>query len=115
MHSGATVKKTASEGTMKNKPMKDVKDALIESYEDLREFMVCHKVTVVPPRGLALFLHQGMPGWMEAWSKLEPSDKAKTVSPQPLEISPVRTGPLPPEVAAILANMALATVRRENL
>jgi hypothetical protein len=95
--------------------MKDVKDVLAKSYEDLRDFMVCHKMTLVPPRGLALFLHQGMPGWMEAWSKLVPSDKAVTISPRPLEISPGRAGALPPEAATILANMALATVRRENL
>jgi hypothetical protein len=96
--------------------MKDhiLKDVLTKSYEDLRDFMVCHKVTVAPPRGLALFLHQGMPGWMEAWSKLEPCDRTITVRPQPVEISPLRTGPLPPEATAILANMALAAVRREN-
>lgn len=101
---------------MKNKTieMEDVKDALIESYEDLRDFVACHKMTIVPPRGLALFLHHGMPGWMEAWSRLAPSDTAVPISPRPLEMSPGRAGPLPPEAAAILANMALAT-RRENL
>jgi hypothetical protein len=91
------------------------KDVLIKSYEDLRDFMVGHKVTLVPPRGLALFLRQGMPGWIGAWSRLEPSDTAMPPSPRPLEMSPGRAGTLPPEAAAILANMALATVRRENL
>ena len=100
---------------MKNKTMQDVKDALIESYEDLRDFVACHKMTLVPPRGLALFLRRGMPGWIDAWSGLEPSDTAMPISPRPLEMSLGRAGPLPPEAAAILANMALATVRRGNL
>lgn len=101
---------------MKSKIMKDMKDVLTKSYEDLRDFTVYHKMTLVPPRGLALFLHQGMSGWMEAWPKLVPSDQAMPINPQPLEISPERAGPLPPEAAAILANMALAAaVRRENL
>lgn len=100
---------------MKNKTMKDVKGVLTKSYEDLRDFMVCHKVTPAPPRGLAIFLRRGMPGWMEAWSRLGPSDKAVTARPRPLEIGPGCAGHLPPEAAAILANMALATVRRENL
>jgi hypothetical protein len=96
--------------------MKDVKDVLTKSYEDLRDFTVCHKMTLVPPRGLALFLHQGMSGWMEAWPKLVPSDQAMPISPQHMGISPGCAGPLPPEAAAILANMALAAaVRRENL
>ena len=92
-----------------------MKDALIESYEDLRDFTVCHKMTLATPRGLALFLRQGMPGWMEAWSRLGPSHEAMTITHRPLETSLGRAGPLPPEAAAILANMALATVRRANL
>jgi hypothetical protein len=108
------VKKTASEGGVKNKSMKDVKDALIDSYEDLRDFMVCHQMTLAPPRGLALFLHRGMSGWIEAWSKLA-TEKAKTVSQQPRETSPGRVCPLPSEATTILANMALAVVRSGNL
>lgn len=91
------------------------KDVLIKSYEDLRDFMVGHKMTLAPPRGLALFLRRGMPGWIEAWSGLASSDKATPFRSQPLEVSPGCAGSLPPEAAAILANMALAVVRRENL
>jgi hypothetical protein len=90
------------------------KDVLVKSYEDLRDFMVCHKMTLLPPRGLALFLRQGMPGWIEAWSRLASSDKATPFRLQPLGVRPGCAGPLPPEAAAILANMALAVVRREN-
>lgn len=91
------------------------KDVLLNAYEDLRDFMVGHKMTVVPPQGLALFLRQGMPGWIEAWSRLASSDKAAPFRPPPLEVRSGYAGPLPPEAAAILANMALAAVRRDNL
>lgn len=101
---------------MKGKTIKDMKGLLTKSYEDLRDFTVCHKMTLAPPRGLALFLRQGMPGWMEAWPKLVPSEQAVPVSLQPLEIGPGHTEPLPSEAAAILANMALAAAaRREKL
>ena len=68
------------------------KDVLIKSYEDLRDFMVCHKVTLVPPWGLALFLRQGMPGWIEAWSRLASSEKATPFRPQPLEVVDEKKG-----------------------
>jgi hypothetical protein len=90
------------------------KDVLTKSYEDLRDFMVGHKMTLAPPRGLALFLRQGMPGWIEAWSKLASSDQATPFRPQPLEVRARYAETLPFEAAAILANMALAAVRREN-
>jgi hypothetical protein len=90
------------------------KDMLIKSYEDLRDFTVGHKMTLAPPRGLALFLRQGMPGWIEAWSRLASSDKATPFSPQPLEVRPGCAGPVLSEAAAILANMALAVIRRDN-
>ncbi len=91
------------------------KDVLVKSYEDLRDSMVCHKMTPVPPRGLALFLCQGMPGWIDAWSRLAPSDKATPFRAQSLEIRPGCPGPLPSEATVILANMALAALRRDNL
>ena len=91
------------------------KDVLIKSYEDLREFMVDHKMTLAPPRGLALFLRRGMPGWIEAWSGLASSDKATLLRSQPLETGAGCAGPPPPEAAAILANMALAALRRDSL
>ena len=91
------------------------KDVLIKSYEDLREFMIGHKMTLAPPRGLALFLRRGMPGWIEAWSRLASSDKATTLRSQPLGTGVGYAGPPPPEAATILANMALAVLRRSSL
>lgn len=85
---------------------------LTQSYEDLRDFMVCHKIGLASPRGLALFLRGGMPGWILAWSR--PSLSTVTVRPETFGVNPGCTRPLPPESAAILANMALAAIRRNN-
>jgi hypothetical protein len=87
-------------------------DVLTQSYEDLRDFMVCHKMSLASPRGLALFLRRGMPGWIQAWSRPAPS--GVTVRPHTLEVDPRCARPLPPESAAILTNMALAAIRRNN-
>ena len=96
---------------MKNETLKDT---LTESYETLRDFVVYHRMSLGSPRGLALFLRWGMPGWMEAWSSLASADRARTDSPRPsLGISTGCARPLPAEAAVILAGMVLATVRRE--
>jgi hypothetical protein len=90
------------------------KDVITQSYEDLRDFIISHKMPLAPPRGLALLLRRGMPGWIEVWSRPVSSDQAVTIRPQRLGISPGGTGPLPLEAAAILTNMALAAIRRDN-
>lgn len=88
---------------------------LTEAYEALRAFAIYPGTSLSPPRGLALFLHRGMPGWMDAWSSLVSSDRARAVRLKPLVTNMGAEGPLPVEAVAILANMALATMRREIL
>lgn len=99
---------------MKNETIRNVKGALSESYEALRDFAVYHKMALAVPRGLALFLRRGMPGWIEAWSKPMLSDQVMTVKSPAFETGRGSTGPLSPEAATILANMALAAIRRDN-
>lgn len=99
---------------MKKETLKNVKDTLTESYEALRDFAVYHRINLAPPQGLALFLRQGMPGWMEAWSSLASYDRDKAASLQPLGTSIGCAGSPPSEAAVILASMALATIRRGN-
>jgi hypothetical protein len=90
------------------------KDVLTRAYEDLRDFSVNHKMPLTSPRGLALFLHRGMSGWIEVWSRPVSSDQTVTVKSQSIETHPGDSGNLPPEAAAILANMALAAIGRNN-
>lgn len=90
------------------------KEILTQSYEDLRESILSHKMTLTSPPGLALFLRQGMAGWIEAWSKLELSHPAMVISSQPIITGSRGPGSSSSEAATILANMVLATIRRNN-
>jgi hypothetical protein len=93
----------------------DRKYVLTQYYEDLRDSILNRKMTLEPPRGLTLFLRQGMAGWIEAWSRPMLSDQALIISPQPAKIGSISAGPLSSEAATILVNMVLAAARRNNL
>lgn len=97
---------------MKEKTSRDI---LTQIYEDLRDSIVSHKMTLTSPRGLALFLRQGMAGWIEAWSSPSLSNQAMTISPQTIITGSRGTGSPSSESATILANMVLAAIRRNNL
>ena len=100
---------------MKHETPRNVKDALSQSYEALRDFAVDHKMAPAVPRGLALFLRRGMPGWMETWTKPVSSDQVIAVKSPVLEIGCRESAPsLPLEATAILANMALVVTRRNS-
>ncbi|MDP2949664.1 MAG: hypothetical protein Q8P22_09025 [Chloroflexota bacterium] len=82
----------------------------MEAYEALRAFALGQQADGPPPRGLASFLRQGMPGWIGVWSRLEP--------PGPHEASPPPEGTwgragisLVDEIAVALVGMALADRR----
>jgi hypothetical protein len=55
-----------------------------------------------------------MAGWIEAWSRPVLSNPVMTISPQPMKIDSRDVVPTPSETATILANMALAAIRRNN-
>jgi hypothetical protein len=93
---------------------KTPKEILTQSYEDLRDSILRHKMALMSPRGLTLFLRQGMAGWIEAWSRPVLSNPVMTISPQPMKIDSRDVVPTPSETATILANMALAAIRRNN-
>ena len=80
--------------------------SLCESYEELRFHATGKNSLDATPRGLALFLHQGMPAWISAWSRCAPP--ISTVMPNSpgvkdsLLLDALRT-----QVAMVLASMAL--------
>lgn len=82
---------------------------LTERYEELRSFALGEPTQVIP-KGLALFLRQGMPGWIGAWSHLLP---AKVSSPAG-DSSGRAVSCLETEVALVLVDMALSASRRLN-
>jgi hypothetical protein len=48
------------------------RNTLNQRYEDLRsEVIAASSGTSIGSQGFALFVHQGMIGWIEAWSKCE--------------------------------------------
>lgn len=80
---------------------------LMEDYEALRAFALGQGIEGPPPRGLAVFLRGGMPGWMGAWSRLEPS--ARWEAAPPPEGAWGRAGAaVVGDVVVVLAGMALA-------
>lgn len=83
-----------------------VDNRLCESYEELRSQAMGRYSSIAPPRGLALFLSQGMPAWISAWSYCAPA--ARTAAP---DASDVKDGILLDgfrvQVAMVLASMAL--------
>ena len=84
---------------------------IVEGYESLRALATGEGSDMTSPRGLALFLRQGMAGWMEAWSRL--MSLGSEQERRPVNTTPVGCGtPLPAEVATILASMALSASGR---
>lgn len=80
---------------------------MMETYEALRAFALGQQADGPPPRGLAAFLRQGMPGWIGVWSRLEWPILSQ--DPHPREDAWEKVGGfLPDEVALLLAGMALA-------
>lgn len=74
-----------------------------ERYEALRGAALGAAATAaVNARGLALFMRQGMAGWMRAWSS------CAAPPPAPACGSRGRRSATRPEIVAVLAQMALA-------
>ncbi len=83
---------------------------LAEGYEALRAFILGQQVPLVSPQGLALFLRQGMAGWMEAWRV---AAAGAPVNTRPSASIPTRAvWSQQVELAAVLAGMALAAAGR---
>ena len=81
-------------------------NSLCEQYEALRAQATGEYPGIATPRGLALFLRQGMPGWMLAWSDCIPV--TKTTAPMSTNDKNNRLlDSLHSEVAVLLASMAL--------
>ncbi|MCL0088410.1 hypothetical protein M1N87_01125 [Dehalococcoidia bacterium] len=84
---------------------------LTKRYEELRAFASGEATGVTPPKGLVLFLRQGMPGWIGAWSHLVSAGPIRP--PCPAEGIPGEAaGSLQAEVVLVLAGMALSASRR---
>ena len=89
-------------------------NSLCEQYEALRAQATGEYPGIATPRGLALFLRQGMPGWMLAWSDcvlvtittatMSTNDKGNAL-----------LGSLHSEVAMLLVSMALASQKEVQL
>jgi len=79
------------------------------AYEALRA-QATGQLPEVTPRGLALFLAAGFPGWMKAWSPLAPTVPKASVAP-PRREPPVVSGN---DVVQLLTEMALGCQRRST-
>lgn len=78
-----------------------------ERYEALRGAALGAATTAAPhARGLALFMRQGMVGWMRAWSSC-------TAPPRECETRGARGPTVGSEIVAVLAEMAWAAAREE--
>ena len=73
---------------------------LCSGYEALRA-AAAGSVVSETPRGLALFIEQGLPAWMRAWSALSPAPPIVPVGERP-----VASG-LGADVVRVLTEMAL--------
>lgn len=69
-------------------------------YEALRE-AAAGSVVSETPRGLALFIEQGLPAWMRVWSTLAPAPPIVPVGERPLSSG------LGADVVRLLTEMAL--------
>ena len=81
-------------------------DSLCEQYEALRAQATGECPGIATPRGLALLLRRGMPGWMSAWSECVPV----TSTTVPMSTNDKGNGllnSLHSEVAVLLVSMAL--------
>jgi len=84
---------------------------LTKRYEELRAFALGEATGVTPPKGLALFLRQGMPGWIGAWSHLVSAGPIRSSSPAESILDEAARS-LQAEVVLVLAGMALSASRR---
>ncbi len=89
-------------------------NCLCEQYEALRAQATGQYPGIATPRGLALFLRQGMPGWMLAWSDCVPvttTTATRTTNDKGTGL----LGSLHSEVAMLLVSMALASQKEVQL
>lgn len=68
--------------------------------------MLGHRLVGAPSQGLALILGRGLPAWLEAWQRCAPNRLA------PAPVAAAREDPAcgTPEVALVLADMALQAI-----
>jgi hypothetical protein len=89
-------------------------NSLCEHYEALRAQATGEYRCIATPRGLALFLRQGMPGWMLAW--LDCASVTRLATPeQPADKGNRLPGASHSEVAMVLVSMALRTQQEVQL
>lgn len=98
---------------MNNRYLNYNNDILIKRYEELRNEVINNKISqfaemhISQNKGHALFLRQGMIGWVKAWSLCKeprpalPEEPTKQVHNNPV------TDDIKSQVTIILANMAL--------
>ena len=80
-------------------------------YEGLRAFVLGQEMLLASPQGLALFLRQGMAGWIKAWHDVMTGTLVKIpASSARVPIGALNTRQV--ELAAVLAGMALAAAGR---
>ena len=94
--------------------MRNKDNGLCEQYEALRAQATGECPGIATPRGLALLLRRGMPGWMLTWSNCVP------VTSTPVSMSTNDKGngllnSLHSEVAVLLASMALQAQKEVQL
>lgn len=89
-------------------------DSLCEQYEALRAQAIGGCPGIPMPRGLALLLRRGMPGWMSAWSDCVPV--TRTTAPMSTDDKGNRLpDSLHSRVAILLASMALQAQKEVQL
>jgi len=84
---------------------------LTEGYEALRALALGKEIPFALPQGLALFLRQGMAGWIRAWSGAKTGNPVKVPAPS----ASARIGAIEgrqSELVAILAGMAMVAAGR---
>ena len=94
--------------------MRQTDNNLCEHYEELRAQATGEYRCVATPRGLALFLRQGMPGWMLAW--LDCASVTRLATPElPADKGNSLPGASHSEVVMVLVSMALRTQQEVQL
>lgn len=88
--------------------------SLCEQYEALRAQATGECPGIATPRGLALLLRHGMPGWMLAWSDCVPVTRT-TATISTNDKANGKLGSLHSEVAMLLVSMALASQKEAQL
>jgi hypothetical protein len=82
-------------------------DGVVDRYEELRTQVLCRHGRAGGGLGLALFLRQGMKGWLEGWSRGVAAGPAKAPNRSRLGEGMVPWD-LRGEVVGILAGMVLS-------